>query len=208
MSLREERERIAEIQAIGEKHNMGDKAREAIKSGMTTAMFRGVVLDALGDMASEKMAAAGKVGLTEKEAKSFSFMRAIRAMSNPADRGAQEAARFEFEVSDAAMKTLGRSAKGVLVPNDVLLLRSPERARARHAIREERAALAYGTASAAGNLVAKELDAGSFIDILRNAMMVQNLGATVLNDLVGDLDIPRKSAAAMLHGFDRRRGCR
>lgn len=193
--LREERERIAEIQAIGEKHNMGDKAREAIRSGMTTAAFRGVVLDALGDAAPEKMAAAGKVGLSEKEAKSFSFMRAIRALASPTDRRAQEEARFEFEVSAAAMKTLGRSAQGVLVPNDVLLLRSPDQARAR-AVLQERAALAYGTAAAAGRLVATELDSGSFIDVLRNAMMVQNLGATVLNDLVGDLDIPRKSVAS------------
>lgn len=193
--LREERERISEIQAIGEKHNMGDKARDAIKAGMSVALFRGVVLDALGDAGAEKMAAAGAVGLTEKEAKSFSFMRAIRAMVNPADRAAQSAARFEFEVSEAAMKTLGRSAKGVLIPNDVLLVQSPEQARARAAL-QARAALAYGTPAAAGRLVATELASGSFIDILRNAMMVRTLGATILNDLVGDLDIPRKATAS------------
>lgn len=50
--LRIERERIAEIQAIGEKHNMGDKAREAIKGGMSVSAFRGVVLEALGDSLS------------------------------------------------------------------------------------------------------------------------------------------------------------
>jgi HK97 family phage major capsid protein/HK97 family phage prohead protease len=194
--LRIERERISEIQAIGEKHNMADKARDAIKSGASVAMFRGVVLDALGDAASEKMAAAGKVGLTEKEAKSFSFMRAIRAMANPTDRRAQEDARFEFEVSVAAQQALGKGAKGVLIPNDVLLLQSPEHARARAQMQEQRAALAYGTAAAAGRLVQTELDSSSFIDVLRNKMMVRQLGARVLNDLVGDLDIPRKSSAS------------
>lgn len=194
--LRIERERISEIQAIGEKHNMADKARDAIKAGTSIAMFRGVVLDALGDTASEKMAAAGKVGLTEKEAKSFSFMRAIRAMANPTDRRAQEDARFEFEVSVAAQQTLGKGAKGVLIPNDVLLLESPEHARARARMQEQRAALAYGTAAAAGRLVQTDLDSSSFIDVLRNKMMVKQLGARVLNDLVGDLDIPRKSAAS------------
>lgn len=194
--LRIERERVAEIQAIGAKHNMGGKANEAIKGGMSVSAFRGVVLDALGDSAPEKMAAAGKVGLSEKEAKRFSFMRAIRAMANPTNRQAQDDARFEFEVSIAAQQALGRGAKGVLIPNDVLMLQSPEHTRARALMQQQRAALAYGTSTAAGNLVQTELDAGNFIDVLRNAMMVQSLGARVLNDLVGDLDIPRKSAAS------------
>ena len=192
--LREERERIAEIQAIGEKHNMSDKSREAIKSGATVAAFRGVILDALGDVTPERMAAAGAVGLTEKEARRFSFMRAIRAMANPTDRRAQQAAQFEFEVGEAAAKKLGREARGVIVPNDVLLVEPPEHARA--AAAQTRAALAYGTPAAAGRLVATELASGSFIDVLRNSMMTRALGATVLNDLVGDLDIPRKSAAS------------
>lgn len=191
--LREERERVAEIQAIGEKHNMGEKAREAIKAGLGVAAFRGVVLDALGDAGAERMAAAGAVGLTEKEAQRFSFMKVIRAMANPTDRRSQEAARFEFEVGEAAAKKLGREARGVIVPNDVLLMEAPAHARA--AAAQTRAALAYGTPAAAGRLVATELASGSFIDVLRNAMMTRALGATILNDLVGDLDIPRKSAA-------------
>ncbi len=120
--LREERERVSEIQAIGEKHNMADKAREAIKSGVTVAAFRGVVLDTLGEAAPEKMAAAAAVGLTARQAQTFSFMRVIRAMANPTDRRAQEAARFEFEVGEAAAKKAGREARGIMVPNDVLVV--------------------------------------------------------------------------------------
>lgn len=182
--LREERDRVSEIQAIGEKHNMADKAREAIKGGMGVAAFRGLVLDALGDTAPERMAAASAVGLTEKEAKTFSFLRAIRAMANPTDRRAQEAARFEFEVGEAAAKKLGREARGVMVPNDVLV------------VPQARTILSYGAPATAGRLVQTELASGSFIDVLRNAMMVRTLGATILNDLVGDLDIPRKSSAS------------
>jgi len=182
--LREERERVSEIQAIGEKHNMADKAREAIKAGSTVAAFRGVVLDALGDAGPEKMAAAAQIGLTKKEAQTFSFMRIIRAMANPTDRRAQEAAKFEFEVGEAAAKKVGREARGVMVPNDVLV------------VPQVRTTLTYGTAATAGNLVAKELASASFIDVLRNAMMTRALGATIFNDLVGDLDIPRKNAAS------------
>lgn len=195
--LREERDRISEIQAIGEKHNMGDKAREAIKSGMAVSAFRGVVLDALGESAPERMAAAAAVGLTEKEAKRFSIMNAIRALANPTDKRAQEGARFEFEVGEVAAEMArkqGRNTRGLMVPSDVLMVVPPDGARA--AAAQMRAALAYGTPAAAGRLVATELASGSFIDVLRNAMMTRALGATVLNDLVGDLDIPRKSAAS------------
>jgi len=182
--LREERERVSEIQAIGEKHNMQDKAREAIRNGVTVASFRGVVLDALGAAGPDRMAAAAAVGLTEKEARTFSFMRVIRALANPTDRRAQEAARFEFEVGEAAAKKVGREARGIMVPNDVLV------------VPQVRTTLTYGTPATAGNLVAKELASGSFIDVLRNAMMTRALGATIFNDLVGDLDIPRKSSAS------------
>lgn len=195
--LREERERTAEIQAIGAQFNMGDRAAEALRAGTSVAAFRGIVLDALGDAAPERMAAAGKVGLTEKEAKRFSFMNAIRAMANPTDRRAQEAARFEFEVGEAAAeraKKQGRNTRGMMVPSDVLLVSPPDGARA--AANGARAALAYGTPAAAGRLVQTNLDSANFIDVLRNAMMVRSLGATILNDLVGDLDIPRKSAAS------------
>jgi HK97 family phage major capsid protein/HK97 family phage prohead protease len=181
--LKAERQRIAEISAAGAKFNVGDKANDAIKTGMSVAAFNGLVLESLGSDAETRLAAANKIGLTEKEAKRFSFMNVVRAMANPTDRRAQEAARFEFEASDAAIRLTGREARGVRVPTDVLTMP------------QQRAALAYGTAAAAGRLVQTELASQSFIDVLRNAMLVRQLGATVFSDLVGDLDIPRKSAA-------------
>jgi HK97 family phage major capsid protein len=48
-------------------------------------------------------------------------------------------------------------------------------------------------ASAGGNLVATNLLSASFIDLLRNAMMVRAMGATVLNGLVGNVTIPRQT---------------
>lgn len=181
--LKNERQRITEITAAGAKFNVGDKAQDAIKSGMTVAAFNGLVLESLGSAAEERLAAANKIGLSEKEAKRFSFMNVVRAMANPTDRRAQEAAKFEFEASDAAIRLTGREARGVRVPTDVLTLP------------QQRAPLAYGTAAAAGRLVQTELAPQSFIDVLRNAMLVRQLGATVLSDLTGDLDLPRKSAA-------------
>ena len=181
--LADERTRIAEINAVGAKFNMRDKAEQAIRSGMSVSAFNGAVLESLGSDAETKMRAAAAIGLSEKEVKRYSFMKVVRALANPTDRRAQEAAKFELEAHDAAQKAYGREARGVLVPNDVLV--APQ----------VRATLTYGTAATAGNLVETKLDAASFIDVLRNSMTVKALGARILGDLVGDLDIPRKSAA-------------
>ena len=47
-------------------------------------------------------------------------MRAINAMANPTDRKAQEAAKFEFECSEAAQRAYGKTAQGVMLPDEVL----------------------------------------------------------------------------------------
>lgn len=182
--LADERTRIAEINAVGAKFNMRDKAEHAIKSGMSVSAFNGAVLESLGSDAETKMRAAAAIGMSEKEVKRYSFMKVVRALANPTDRRAQEAAKFELEAHDAAQKAYGREARGVLVPNDVLV--APQ----------VRTTLTYGTAATAGNLVETKLDAASFIDVLRNSMKVKALGARILGDLTGDLDIPRKSAAS------------
>lgn len=59
-----------------------------------------------------------------------------------------------------------------------------------------RAPYATGAPGTGGNIVATNLLASSFIDILRNKCQVINLGATMLTGLVGSVDIPRRNAAA------------
>lgn len=182
--LKDERARISDIAKIGAQFNMADKSDDAVRSGMSVAAFRGLVLDALGSDAETRMQAATAIGLSKKEARNYSFMKVIRAFANPKDRRAHEEAKFELEAHEAAQKAYGREARGILVPNDVLV--APQ----------VRTTLTYGTAATAGNLVETKLDSTSFIDVLRNAMVVKALGARVIGDLVGDLDIPRKTAGS------------
>jgi HK97 family phage major capsid protein len=52
-----------------------------------------------------------------------------------------------------------------------------------------------GSATAGGNLVGTNLLAGSFIELLRNKMLLYNLGARQLTGLVGNIAIPRQSGA-------------
>jgi len=168
--------RITDIEAMGNQHGFTEQARSAIENGVTADQFRKDILVKLGEA---KPVTDTDIGLTEKEVRQFSFMRAIHALANPADRRAQEAAAFEFEASRAASEKMGRTAQGIFVPSDVL-----------------KRDLTVGTSTAGGHTVATDLLSSSFIDSLENAMQVANLGATVLRDLQGNIAIPRQTGGA------------
>ena len=174
-----ERSRIADISALCDKHGMADLGRQLIESGRSIDEARAAVLDKMNIPQEPVNMSAAEIGLSEKESRSFSFLRAINYLSNPTDRSAREAAAFEIEASEAAAAKLGRQSRGITVPQEVL-----------------RRDLNTGAATAGGNLVATELDAGSFIDLLRNASALDQAGATVLTGLTGNVAIPRQSGAA------------
>jgi len=174
-----ERSRIAEISALCDKHNMGEMGRQLVESGRSIDEARAAVLDKMNIPQEPVNMSAADLGMSEKEARSFSFLRAINYLSNPTDRAAREAAAFEIEASDAAAAKLGRQSRGITIPQDVL-----------------RRDLNVGAATAGGNLVETMLDAGSFIDLLRNASALDQAGATVLTGLTGNVAIPRQSGSA------------
>jgi len=179
-----ERSRIATINALGEKHGLQELARELIDGGRSVDEARAAVLEKL-DTRSSKVEhriadeKANDLGLTEKETREFSFVRALNFLVNPADAKARQAAAFEIEVGEAAAKKYERSSNGIVIPNEVL-----------------RRDLVVGTSTAGGNLVASELLAGSFIDLLRNRMAMMQAGVTLLSGLQGNISIPRQSSAA------------
>jgi len=175
--MKAERDRAATILELGSRHNQREYAEQAIRDGASVESFRGSLLDKV----SSKPLATADIGLTEKEAKSFSFARAIHALSNPTDARAQRAAAFEFEASVAAAQKEGRASRGLTVPTDVLFQK-----------RDILTGTATNTAKG-GNLVATDLLAGSFIDVLRAKMVTAQLGATYLTGLQGNVAIPKKT---------------
>lgn len=177
--MKAERSRVSSIMDLAARHNQRDLGEAAVREGATIEQFRGALLD---KVAQKPLNVDVEIGLSDREARSFSFVKAIRALSNPQDRRAQEDARFEFEVSESAAKKEGRDSRGITVPVDVLK-------------RDLTTSIATGT-SKAGNLVATDLLAGSFIDVLRNKMVLNTLGATFLTGLQGNVAIPRKSSSA------------
>ena len=167
----------ADIIALGARHNKRDLADAAIKAGKSIEQFRGELLDVIGN---DKPLENNDIGLSKKEVRQFSVVRAIAALANPGDRRLREAAAFEFEASDAAAQRYGRSAQGLMIPVDVL------------GVWKQRDL----NTSDDNEIVATNLLAGDFIDVLRNSASVMAAGARMLPGLVGNVAIPKKTAAS------------
>lgn len=182
----EEQTRIREIEAVGARFNCRDKAQAAIRNGDSADQFRGAVLMSLGEAGQERISAAADIGLTPKERKAFSFLRALHALANPNDKAAQEAAAFERECSAAAAQKRGKDQRGILVPADVM----------RAAMGAQTRSLNTSVAAEGGAFVGTDLLAGSFIDLLRARAVVLKMGARMLNDLQGNIAIPRLTGGA------------
>jgi HK97 family phage major capsid protein len=183
-----ERDRVATIRAMCEQHQVGTElADKLINDDASVDQAREAVLTQLGRSRKEFQGrihddGAAAIGLTQQEVKRYSLMNVIRHLADPTDRSAREAAAFEIECSKAAEGKLGRAAKGVVMPWDVL---------SAPAVRSQN----VGTATAGGYLVDTQLLTGSFIDLVRNRSALLGLNVTTLTGLVGNVDIPKKTGA-------------
>lgn len=155
----------------GDSPVLRELAIEFINAGKTTDEFQRAAIDKLSTPAVQT---AG-IGLTDKETRSYSVLRAINAMANPSDAAAQRAAAFEMECSQAVSDLTKRQAQGFYIPHDVLSKRD----------------LTVADKPSAGNLVATNLMTGDFIELLRNRMVFSGMGVRFLSGLVGDVDFPR-----------------
>ena len=174
-----ERTRTSAINKMGELHKLPDLARQLIDGGKSVEDAKTAFLDKIGTQTVEHSITANDVGLSEKETRRFSFVKALNYLANQGDATARRDASFEIEVGEAAAKKYERSSNGIVIPNEVL-----------------RRDLVVGTPSAGGDLVDDVLLAGSFIDLLRNRLSISQAGATVLTGLQGNISIPRQTSAA------------
>ena len=172
----------AEMIALGQRTKNADLAQEFISNSRSLEELRTALLEKMGVEEKPINPKDAEIGLTEKETRQFSFIRALKALAHPNDKEAQRAASFEFEVSEAAQQKSGKEARGLLVPADVLGY--------------GRRDLVVGTASSGGDLVATDLLSSSFIDLLRKALVLQSAGANVMTGLNGMVAIPRQSGGA------------
>lgn len=118
------------------------------------------------------------VGLSDKEVKKYSFLRAIRAAAS----GDWSDAGFELEASKAVEQKIGREPRSFYAPFDVI------------APREQRD-MTVGTPSAGGYLVATDQPA-TIIELLTNKLILARAGANMLTGLVGDVALARQTGGA------------
>jgi HK97 family phage major capsid protein/HK97 family phage prohead protease len=183
-ALKSDRARFDQIRKTGKKYEMNDLADEYIRDGRSVQEFNQAVMDQWNPEKITPKPQDAEIGLSETEARSFSFIRALNYLANPGDRAAREAAAFEIEASNAAAKKAGRVSRGITVPYDVMRKQVVQRD------------LKTSPATQGGNLVQTDLDSANFIDLLRNSSVLDQAGATTLTGLQGNIAIPRQSGAA------------
>lgn len=181
----EELERTREILAMGENFQMRDLARSLVSDGTDLNTARRTFLDKMRpEQKPVAQAIDTSLGLSEKEQRQYSLIKAINAVAFPHTR---REAGFEMECSDAISKKLGRSTNGFFMPMRDM--------RAKPKV-QQRATYAVGTPPTGGFTVETELMEQEFIEILRNQAMVMRLGARMFSGLVGNVDIPGQATAA------------
>ena len=182
-----ERARVRTVLEMGEMYRAPELARKAAADGTEVGAFQRQLLDHITKAGNAEplteQTRAADIGMNDREVGRYSFLKVVRALINPSDARAQKEAAFELEASRSAAERLGRQTDGVIVPPDVL-------SRALNS-----STTGTGGENSGGNLIATNLMASSFIDILRNRSTIMQLGAT-LGGLVGNVDIPRQVSAS------------
>jgi HK97 family phage major capsid protein/HK97 family phage prohead protease len=171
--------------------NIADLADAAIRAGDSTENFMRSLLEKYHERGAGTHAESATIGLSGTEAKSFSFVRLLAAMSASAfDRSAADTAAFELDVCRAAAekaKQAGREVRGFFVPDDVL-----------RAGRDQRdifsAKTGTGYTGTGANIVPNTYHPEAFLDLLRNKCVIERL-ASPLGGLHGSITLPRKATS-------------
>lgn len=168
---------ISQLAATVQGFDARELALKSIQAGHTVEQFQAEVLRA---MANKPLVA--DVKLTEREAKQYSYVRAIAAAMARAEGTAVSG--FEAELSRELERQLPANAKrhgGIFVPMRL----------------EQRAAIAeslWNTATKGSSTVFTQ--PGEFIDLLRNQAVSVALGARVMAGLTSPVSFPKQTGAA------------
>lgn len=185
-----ERQRVADVIALGERFNQRELAAAAVTQGHTPDQLRALILERSAPAPlSQAPAAAGArdlpsfttdvsaraLGVSDKEQDQYSLMRALNAAAS----GDWSKAGLERAINIAAAEAVKREARGFFVPHDILMR-----------------GLSKGVAGKGGELVTTELLLEQFADVLRNKTVMAQLGMKLLTGLEGDLDLPKKTSGS------------
>ncbi|MCX2802254.1 phage major capsid protein [Microbulbifer thermotolerans] len=200
----DEAQRVSEILDVADQYNA---PRELVDSHLrdsskTKHDLAAALLEARAKETGAN-AEAPEIGMSEKEVREFSFLRLFRSMAFPDNSQFRKEAAFELECSQAASeKFKGERHGSELIPHDVLIAsRAMDLSALRRAGFDTRA-LTATLADTGSALVGTQHMAASFIDLLRNRLVLSSLGAMTLTGLNGNLAIPRQVGGATMYWLD------
>ena len=206
----EETKRRESIIEIADKYELTELREEGLSEGWSVADFNEKALEEVGkrnNAAKSEMEEEIDLGLSRTDKSKFSFVSLMEALSNPNDRSAQKRAGHELAVCAAAEAKMPGdfNARGNYIPPEIIgdALHGDFRIQGRGgkdyaAITGAQRDLSAGTATDGAELVATNLLAGDYIEVLRNNMVTLGLGVRMLPGLVGDVAIPRQTSGAAM----------
>jgi HK97 family phage major capsid protein len=171
---------------------------EALMSEISDKISRTATIDDLDRRARGEQVTGTGDAMWDRQCAEFSIVRAIAAQC-----GIQgvDAAR-EREVSQELARRSGRTFTGIPIPVRALSHNGEMRsAMGRRAVEQRVISSTTPAAGPGGALIPLVLDPSAYIDVLRPAMVVRQLGARVLSDLRANLDLPRMSGATTYGWF-------
>ena len=162
---------LKQITELAARHNKSNLVTQAIERNMTYAQFQGFLLERNLD----KPLHAPDVDMNRTEQKRYSLLRAIESVAKHG-----HVTGFEAEISQQIARASGKEARGFYVPMQIFAKRD-----------------ILTTSPANGsNIIAEDYMAGEFIDRLRAALVIGNLGARMMTGLKGDVAIPKMGSGA------------
>lgn len=173
--------RVQELLAIGDQFKTFDgvqnMVREALNGGESVQDFSKRLMKHIADKQTFKP----EIGMSQKEAKKFSVVRAINAMLTKdwSKAGLEREASEAFAQRAATAGVQRQSADSFFIPFEV-----------------QKRDLTVASATGGGNMVATDLRPQDFIELLRSRNLLMGLGARMLTGLVGNADITRQTGAA------------
>lgn len=162
---------ISEIYKLASRHNKTPLAEKAVAEGSSIDEFRSVLLTEIENKPLETQ----EIGLTEKEARDFSIVKAAKAKAGIIS---EDEAGFELEASRAFGEATGKQTSGFFVPEDVTNKWSER---------------TMNTTNSAG-VVFDDKQYNNLIDALSAWSTVLQASPTILSNNTGNITIPRVSA--------------
>lgn len=207
-ALKDEQDRTRGIMALATRHGLRELGDKAVNDGTPLETFRGLALDELHKKGSDKplYQPAAEIGLSDKEARSFSVAKYMRSLL---DKDAA-LAPFENECAKAVRDAMDKAGyrgqgKGNFLPFEVMRQPLPgvrmvdgQLMVGDRVIASQRD-LATSSTAAGAAMVATNLMEQDFITLLRNATMVLRMGARRLPGLVGNVNIPRQTGTTTMN---------